>query len=131
MSGSKVLYLVGLGVDLHPRLASHILAIVYMMLSFISVLSSLPIIHLSTLCYQLPATSYQATKLLLLTEQPTNTNRPTLTQTNNMSKFIANFMVLLVCTITFVSLPLWRSEKVQRRSKKGKGGPKKPLSDRK
>jgi hypothetical protein len=33
---------------------------------------------------------------------------------------IANFMVLLVCAVTFVSLPLWRSEKVQR-SKKGKG----------
>jgi hypothetical protein len=78
---------------------------------FIPVLSSLPIIHL--VHTSLPATvnSCQATKLQI--------------QTNNMSDFgdaIANFMVLLVCTVTFVSLPLWRSEKVHKRSKKGKGG---------
>jgi hypothetical protein len=35
-----------------------------------------------------------------------------------MFKLIANFMILFLCTIIVVSLPLWRSEKVQKRSKR-------------
>jgi hypothetical protein len=39
-------------------------------------------------------------------------------QQSNMFKLIANFMILFLCTIIVVSLPLWRSEKVQKRSKR-------------